>query len=127
MVKFERSRERNDRENSRGNSGDRVNRGRDSRGGGNFRGGGRSGGNRSFDRGRPSFGNRGRRDTQMTKVTCASCGNQCEVPFKPTAGKPVYCSNCFGKNGGGSLGSVSREEFEKINEKLDKIIKALKI
>jgi len=32
---------------------------------------------------------------QMHEVTCDKCGRRCEVPFKPTAGKPVYCSDCF--------------------------------
>jgi CxxC-x17-CxxC domain-containing protein len=26
---------------------------------------------------------------------CSSCGNQAQVPFKPRADKPVYCSDCF--------------------------------
>ena len=37
----------------------------------------------------------GREDRQMHRATCADCGKSCEVPFKPTGGKPVYCSNCF--------------------------------
>jgi CxxC-x17-CxxC domain-containing protein len=28
-------------------------------------------------------------------VTCASCGASTRVPFKPTQGRPVYCSDCF--------------------------------
>lgn len=32
---------------------------------------------------------------QMTKVTCASCGKETEVPFVPRGDKPVYCSDCF--------------------------------
>ena len=31
----------------------------------------------------------------MYKVVCADCGNACEVPFKPSADRPVYCKNCF--------------------------------
>jgi len=31
----------------------------------------------------------------MTKVTCASCGKETEVPFVPRGDKPVYCSDCF--------------------------------
>jgi CxxC-x17-CxxC domain-containing protein len=26
---------------------------------------------------------------------CTGCGNQAQVPFKPRADKPVYCSDCF--------------------------------
>lgn len=31
----------------------------------------------------------------MHRATCAECGSSCEVPFKPTGEKPVYCSACF--------------------------------
>ncbi|HWG92466.1 MAG TPA: CxxC-x17-CxxC domain-containing protein [Candidatus Thermoplasmatota archaeon] len=33
----------------------------------------------------------------MHEATCADCGQQTTVPFKPTAGRPVYCRNCFQK------------------------------
>jgi CxxC-x17-CxxC domain-containing protein len=33
----------------------------------------------------------------MHKAICAQCGSQCEVPFKPSNDKPVYCSECFSK------------------------------
>jgi CxxC-x17-CxxC domain-containing protein len=32
---------------------------------------------------------------QMYPATCSRCGNETEVPFQPTNGKPVYCSDCF--------------------------------
>ncbi|MDQ5893593.1 MAG: hypothetical protein QG640_605 [Patescibacteria group bacterium] len=47
-------------------------------------GGGYKGGNRD-DRG----------PVTMHKATCASCGKTCEVPFRPSDGKPVYCRDCF--------------------------------
>jgi CxxC-x17-CxxC domain-containing protein len=28
-------------------------------------------------------------------AVCSSCGTPTQVPFKPTAGKPVYCRDCF--------------------------------
>jgi DNA-directed RNA polymerase len=69
--------------------------------GGNRFGGDRRGG--GFGGGRPSFGgNRGgfrgndRGPVTMHKVICDECKKPCEVPFKPTAGKPVYCNACFG-------------------------------
>ena len=34
-------------------------------------------------------------DREMHKATCSECKNECEVPFKPTQGKPVYCKECF--------------------------------
>ena len=57
-----------------------------------------------FRKNRPqrSFGDRGprrfdRRPREMHKATCAECKQECEVPFKPTEGKPVYCKDCFAK------------------------------
>ena len=32
------------------------------------------------------------------EVTCADCGTQTTVPFKPTGDRPVYCRDCFAKN-----------------------------
>lgn len=37
----------------------------------------------------------------MHKTTCSNCGKECEVPFRPTGEKPVYCSDCFRKMGPG--------------------------
>lgn len=34
---------------------------------------------------------------EMHKTTCAECKQECEVPFKPTEGKPVYCRDCYQK------------------------------
>ncbi|MDD4878622.1 MAG: DNA-directed RNA polymerase [Candidatus Nanoarchaeia archaeon] len=34
---------------------------------------------------------------EMHKAVCSECGKECEVPFKPTEGKPVYCRDCFQK------------------------------
>jgi len=57
-----------------------------------------------------------------------SCGTNCEVPFKPTSSKPIYCNDCYGKNGGKSNSRESSyQKNDLINEKLDKIMKALKI
>lgn len=64
-----------------------FNRDTSNRGGRDNRGGGRG-----FGGGRPQR-NDGPRE--MFKTVCSSCGKECEVPFKPTNGKPVYCSECF--------------------------------
>ncbi len=32
---------------------------------------------------------------QMFQVVCAQCGKECEVPFEPREGRPVYCSDCY--------------------------------
>jgi len=50
------------------------------RGGSNFRRGGFNDGPR-----------------EMHKTKCSECGQECEVPFKPTEGRPVYCKECFAK------------------------------
>ncbi len=54
---------------------------------GRFDNGPRRGGFRSFDRG----------PREMHKAVCSECKQECEVPFKPTEGKPVYCKECFAK------------------------------
>ncbi len=41
----------------------------------------------------------GDRPTTLHKARCSSCGNECEVPFRPVNGKPVFCRNCFVKTG----------------------------
>ena len=37
----------------------------------------------------------GYRQRQMHPAVCASCGKDCEVPFEPRDGRPVYCSDCY--------------------------------
>ncbi len=115
MARFERSRERKDSSPRRGNR--RT-----------FRDGpkrDRSSG-RESNYGRRESNRGGRRELEMTKVICSDCGKECEVPFKPTSSKPVYCSDCFSKHKGSS-DKFSNRDFDMINEKLDKIMKALKI
>jgi CxxC-x17-CxxC domain-containing protein len=38
---------------------------------------------------------------EMFTATCSSCGKDAQVPFRPTSGKPVYCSDCFRSQRGG--------------------------
>ena len=104
----------------------------------------RSSGMRDF--GKRSFGGDRGIDRQMFKTTCSKCGKECEVPFKPTGSKPVYCRDCFrtirDSNSGGSYSRNSgkqsfdnnnrgssypqyKEQFETLNAKLDKILKLL--
>jgi CxxC-x17-CxxC domain-containing protein len=74
-------------------------------------GGGDRGGNRGGDRGGFS-GNRGgeRRQVEMHKATCSTCGKPCEVPFRPDGSKPVLCSECFGKNRSDDRNGVERRD-----------------
>jgi len=46
------------------------------------------------DGGRRSFGG----PREMHKATCADCNQECEVPFQPKEGKPVYCRDCYPKH-----------------------------
>lgn len=32
---------------------------------------------------------------EVTRVVCASCGMETEVPFQPRGDRPVYCRECF--------------------------------
>ena len=125
---------------------------------GNFRPGG---GNRfGDDRGGSHFGGGGRgnfrggdREVKMHQAVCAECRKSCEVPFRPTNDRPVYCKDCFmnkggpagdnrgprpdfgnrnfakpqfaGSQGGNQGGGDIKRQLEAINSKLDKLISAL--
>ena len=52
------------------------------------------GGGFGFDRG----------PREMHTVICAECGNEATVPFRPRGDRPVYCSDCFSRQGGGAGG-----------------------
>src|SRR5438270_342375 len=56
-----------------------------------------------------------RASREMFTATCSECGQEAQVPFQPSADKPVYCSTCFEKrrgaadrSGGGRYGGRSR-------------------
>jgi len=69
----------------------------DFRKGGEKRFGGHGGGFSRRNGGRGKFGGgRDRGPVTMHQAICDQCGKPCEVPFKPTSGKPVYCNACFG-------------------------------
>lgn len=79
------------------------------------------------DSDRPSFNRSSSDDRPMFKATCDECGKECNLPFQPKNGKPVYCSKCFETKDsrGGRSNDQSKEQFEKINAKLDRILKYL--
>jgi CxxC-x17-CxxC domain-containing protein len=70
-------------------------------GGGKFQGHrdrGESSGFRSYNNNNRfggGYNDRPQTPREMHKATCSDCGAECEVPFVPTEGKPVYCRNCF--------------------------------
>ena len=108
---------------------------------GNYNRDNRSGG------GRFGGGDFRRRDSgrrQMHKAVCDECGKDCEVPFKPSGDKPIYCSECFEKKEGGSprrsggrrperhnfkkgedTNKKVLEQVRELNSKLDRILKVI--
>ncbi len=58
---------------------------RASNGGSSSYGGGGGFGDNGFSRG----------PREMHDATCAQCGTETQVPFRPTGARPVYCSDCF--------------------------------
>ena len=114
-------------------------------GGGNRGGGGRGGygGGRSYGGGGGGRfgGNRGfGGPREMFHAVCSNCGKDCEVPFKPSGEKPVFCNDCFRKDsgdtqprGGGRFNRDDRApqgpnyqaQFDTLNQKLDSLIALL--
>ena len=91
---------------------------------------------RNFNRGNNRF-SEGRDFKRMHQATCSKCGNDCEVPFRPSGTKPVFCSKCFQnnrnsdprryeeRNTSGNTEGQYKKQFESLNWKLDKILKIL--
>jgi CxxC-x17-CxxC domain-containing protein len=44
----------------------------------------------------------------MFEAVCTSCGNIAQVPFQPSAEKPVYCSTCFEQRRGANTAGRGR-------------------
>ena len=84
---------------------------------------------------RRNFRDRGLRGpVQMHRAVCDNCGNECEVPFRPTSGRPVYCSDCFEKGNNRPKDNDQpqhreqpnyNQQFESLNKKLDNILRIL--
>lgn len=43
-----------------------------------------------------------RRDRTLYEAICADCHKVCEVPFRPSEDRPVYCKECFAKRKSGN-------------------------
>jgi CxxC-x17-CxxC domain-containing protein len=43
------------------------------------------------------------RERVMHKAVCADCKKGCEVPFKPSGDRPVYCQDCFSRRKTGGM------------------------
>jgi len=88
-------------------------------------GGGRDSGRRDYGGGRDSGGGRDRERTMYIAV-CDKCKEKCEVPFRPSKDKPIFCQDCFNKEDrGGRSSNSSGRQMAELNEKLDKIIELL--
>ena len=61
----------------------------------------RSDGPRGGGRGGGRFFSGGRGERESFPATCAACGKETTVPFRPVQGRPVYCRDCFQQNKGG--------------------------
>ncbi len=88
----------------------------------NRSGGSRFGGKPSFGGGnrfgkpafgKKSWGDKADRPVTLHQATCAKCQATCEVPFRPIAGKPVFCKDCFNRTGGRDGGERSADRFPK--------------
>lgn len=94
---------------------------------------------------------------KLHEAICDKCGQKCDLPFEPTGNKPIYCRSCFRENQNSgerfeqrnkphdrfekresrssnrfeeddqSGQDPSKDSLDRINRKLDKIMKALKI
>ena len=64
-----------------------ASQGRDRRSGGGFSGRAPA---------RPAGGNFHQKSFQKFDAVCSKCGKACQVPFRPNAGRPIFCADCFG-------------------------------
>ena len=42
-------------------------------------------------------GGGGGQPREMHTAICDECKKECQVPFKPSGDRPVYCKDCFSK------------------------------
>ena len=59
-----------------------------------------------YDRGRQD---NGPGERTYTRVVCADCNKECEIPFKPSGDRPVYCKVCFSKRKTGNSFNANRD------------------
>ncbi|MFA6281551.1 MAG: CxxC-x17-CxxC domain-containing protein [Candidatus Omnitrophota bacterium] len=54
------------------------------------------------------------RERIMYKAVCADCRKECEVPFKPSGERPVYCQPCFSRRKAGNSFNTNIDNRPKI-------------
>lgn len=78
-------------------------------------------------------------DAQLFDAVCSTCGRKCQVPFRPSNARPVYCKDCFGAphdalqrkaNSSGAAGEGKStadltRQVAAMNAKVDAILKIL--
>lgn len=85
-------------------------------GGRTFGGGNRSEGRSEGSGERKTYAPRDREEgakSQMHKATCHDCGKNCEVPFRPTGSRPIFCSTCFDKQGSSGPSKFAGKSFDR--------------
>ena len=61
-------------------------------------------GGNGYGNGEPNGNRAPRGDREMFDATCAACGAPARVPFRPAAGRPVYCRDCYSSRQGQGSG-----------------------
>jgi CxxC-x17-CxxC domain-containing protein len=96
----------------------------------------------SYSKRGDSYNRQDREVKKMFSAVCVDCGKRCEVPFRPTGNKPIYCSSCFENVGSTRSGGYKKstegkntnvnadaillnDQLKNINSKLEKIIEIL--
>jgi CxxC-x17-CxxC domain-containing protein len=51
----------------------------------------------------------------MYDAVCSECGNSCQIPFRPSNGRDVFCSRCFEKQDGSQTERPERRSFDRPN------------
>jgi len=80
---------------NRGDKGDKKGSFRNGGGKGGSKGGFKGGWNGRSDDRSGSFGHKDARPTVLHPAICRSCKKPCEVPFRPSGDKAVYCRDCY--------------------------------
>lgn len=63
---------------------------------------------------------------EMTKIKCAECGKEDEVPFKPREGSAVLCKECFMKKKG-IRPSEKKKKLKSLKKEAKKLKKKLRV
>jgi len=60
---------------------------------------------------RKNFGGGDSRKFSLHDAVCDKCGKNCQVPFRPSGDRPIFCSECFErKDGGGDRNRFNRND-----------------